>query len=198
MVHTVHKGPKGVAAVRPPADTIAAVPDTISWDENKTQEGGDPASDQAFRDLIPQLGYRVSEVPLEAGQSALPHFLDLFSTATEADTAAKAPAGQRRRTTVDMSVNEADPDHAVTCSAKKIQVYAALSFNELRDINPASESFQIRVRIYAAWRPRLIGRCSHSAKVARTLFAEHVEKAKGKSDSPWLTLTEAGTRPHSS
>ena len=87
--------------------------------------------DRSFRDLRPA-GYRVADDPIERGHSALPHFLDLVGKAVVAEQAAENAAvdGVVVRSTVDMSTEEAN-------SADRTHVYAALSFNELREISPA-------------------------------------------------------------
>ena len=88
--------------------------------------------DRSFRDLRPATGYRVADDPIERGHSALPHFLDLVGKAVVAEKAAEKAAvdGHVRGGTVDMSTDEAN-------SAERTHVYAALSFNELREISPA-------------------------------------------------------------
>ena len=154
------------------------------------------SADRSYRDLRPADGsYRETTAPLEHGSTFLPHFLDQFGDQVakeleerHAERHARADEStstlKGRRSSVVMSHREIEKD--------KIKVYAALSVNELRDIHPANESFQIRVRLYLVWRPKLIGRCAHSAAEAREAFGGFVDKAEAKFESTgakWVTLT---------
>ena len=66
----------------------------------------------------------------------------------------------------------------ITCSANKMECFVCVSVNELRDINPSNETYQVNLRLYVVWRPALRGRCETTAKHARAIFAGHAARAK--------------------
>jgi hypothetical protein len=40
----------------------------------------------------------------------------------------------------------------------RAKLFACVSFNEVRNINPADESLELRFRLYLVWSPRLAGK----------------------------------------
>ena len=43
-------------------------------------------------------------------------------------------------------------------AGSRAKLFACVSFNEVRNINPADESLELRFRLYLVWSPRLAGK----------------------------------------
>jgi len=63
-------------------------------------------------------------------------------------------------------------------TAEKRKAFLCISFNELRNISPSDETYQVRFRLYVVWAPPL-----------NSLFEKHVSSAKEKS-SGYISLTQ--------
>ena len=78
-------------------------------------------------------GYTELSVPSDVTRS---HFLNQISAVTDVGAGGTAGAGKDGRA----------------------KLFACVSFNEVRNINPADESLELRFRLYLVWSPRLAGK----------------------------------------
>ena len=114
-----------------------------------------------------------SRVPLNPTKTG-PHFLNLITVSTNKCSGIKTD-------------NE---------TSRKTNVFACISINELRDINPANETYQIFLRVYLVWQPALRGHCDESAAAALEWFSALATKAQTLfsdtvGDTKYVSLTEA-------
>jgi hypothetical protein len=110
------------------------------------------------------MAYEESMVPLGPPET---HFLNLVADATAAATPSAAN------------------DMPVSAAASAAKAFAAVSFNQVRNISPTDESFHVQLRLYLAWVPRSV----EAESKAATLMKQHIAAARAAKGKAFVSLS---------